>query len=78
MRNPFKIQYGILACILLLAACKKDTPDIPKGDDRDIRVLKVQYLGHDYSENFVFDPPSPMYTKECTYNYDSEGRLSHI
>lgn len=61
-----------------MAACKKDAADIPKDNDKNIRVLKVQYLGHNYSSDFVFDPPFPMYTRECTYYYDSEGRLSYI
>ncbi|HUH74313.1 MAG TPA: hypothetical protein VLZ75_07880 [Chitinophagales bacterium] len=78
--KKIKIQYIFLTLILLLmGACKKDTvekPDIPKGEDRDIRVLKVQYLGHDY---FVLgDPPPLMYARECTYHYDTEGRLSYI
>src|SRR5690554_4830345 len=77
MKKMFKIQYGILACIfLLMGACKKDTPDIPQNDDRDIRVLKVQYLGYD---NLVLtNPLPPMYLKECTYHYDTDGRLTRI
>jgi hypothetical protein len=78
MKKLLKIQYGILAFMLLsMIACKKDVK-IPKDVNTDIRVLKVQYIGHDYSSDFVFNPPFPMYTKECTYYYDSEGRLSHI
>jgi hypothetical protein len=80
MRNLLKIQYGILAFMLLsMIACKKDVSekiDIPKEDDRDIRVLKVQYMGHDY---FVFGDSLPlMYPRECTYHYNGEGRLSYI
>ncbi|MCZ2394443.1 MAG: hypothetical protein LC105_11340 [Chitinophagales bacterium] len=80
--KKIKIQYIFFALMLLMmSACKKDTvekSDIPKDDDKDIRVLKVQYIGHDYSEDFVFDPPSPMYTRTCTYHYDKDGRLSNI
>lgn len=64
--------------LLLVSACKKDVVeklDIPK-EDRDIRVLKVQYQGHD---NLVLvNPFPPMYLKECTYHYDAEGGLSRI
>jgi len=65
MKKMFKIQYGILAFILLLGACKKDTPekpDIPKEDDRDIRILKVGY-----KEN-----------RETIYHYDELGKLKYI
>ncbi|MCO5230345.1 MAG: hypothetical protein M9958_04220 [Chitinophagales bacterium] len=81
--RKFKIQYIFFALTLLLvSACKKDTvkkPDISNGDDRDIRITKVQYLGHDFNPLFFFSSPTPlMYTKECTYHYDSDGRLSYI
>src|SRR5690554_3467690 len=78
MKKLFKIQYILLTFILLMGACKKDIPDIPKDDDRNIRILKVQYMGHDYSPDFVFDPPSPMYIRTCTYHYDKDGHLSNI
>lgn len=66
-----------------MSACKKDTvekPDIPKGEDRDIRVLKVQYMGHDYNSSLIFGSTnSPdLFTRECFYHYDSKGRLSYI
>lgn len=73
MKKLIKIQYGILTCVLLLmSACKKDTvekPDIPKGDDRDIRVLQVQY-SHDNGGGLV---KSDIY-----YRYDESGQLSDI
>ena len=79
MKKMFKIQYGILAFILLLIACKKDTLNIPKDDDRDIRILKVQYMGHDYDVNYAFGVSLPlMYKKKCTYHYDTDGRLTRI
>lgn len=78
--KTFKIQYGIFAFIILLltSACKKDTPkkpDIPQ-DERDIRILKVEYLGHD---NLILGDPTPlMYTKASTYHYDTDGHLTRI
>lgn len=82
MKNLLKIQCCILALMLfLMSACKKDViekPDIPK-EDRDIRVLKVQYLGHDFDPNTILGGQLPlMYTKECAYHYDTDGRLSRI
>ncbi|MCO5230915.1 MAG: hypothetical protein M9958_07130 [Chitinophagales bacterium] len=72
MKKLFKIQYGILAFILLFGACKKDTPeksDIPKEGDRDIRITKVQY-SHDNGGGLV---KSDIY-----YRYDESGQLSDI
>lgn len=78
MKKLFRIQYGIFALILLsMSGCKKDSEksDIPK-EEKDIRVLKVQYQGHDY---FVLSEPLPlMYLKECTYHYNADGRLIRI
>lgn len=66
MRKLIIIQYGILACILLLVgACKKDTPekpDIQKYGDQDVRILKVGY-----KEN-----------RETIYHYNELGKLKYI
>ncbi|MCO5248817.1 MAG: hypothetical protein M9887_07720 [Chitinophagales bacterium] len=81
MTKLLKIQYIFFACILLMSACKKDTvekPDISNGDDRDIRITKVQYMGHDYDANHIYEGNFLMYTKECTYHYDTDGQLSYI
>ncbi|MCO5230346.1 MAG: hypothetical protein M9958_04225 [Chitinophagales bacterium] len=77
--KKIKIQYIFFVLMLLMmGACKKDVKsDISKNDDRDIRVLKVQYLGHDYDAS-AFGENQLMYTKECTYHYDSDGHLSYI
>lgn len=51
--------------LLMMGACKKDTvekPDISNGNDRDIRILKV-----DYKEN-----------RETIYHYDELGKLKYI
>ncbi|MCZ2392621.1 MAG: hypothetical protein LC105_02020 [Chitinophagales bacterium] len=73
MKKLFKIQYILLALMLLLmGACKKDVvekPDIPKGEDRDIQVLKVQYL---------YDNGGALVNSNILYHYDENGRLSDV